>query len=275
MLGRLFVPAKINILLKMNLENGDQFERENAHWIRQYLPTYETVWREFIGNDGTVHPLELKGLSQEKISARRRFYQAHYSMAQSAKKIVDIVASLEYVILKAKAEHSCQEQFDLLFCLLSRVGHVRDMINKMDVALGMGGKAVNPLKKFYDMRSHLTHGPQMPFRIDNGIIQIPMIGGINSTESEWDDDKAWEQMKPESFTSLSTFCDETVKEFFEILTTIHQRIYSAAKIQYKGCKLVGRNTTTPTSAHTIDATIDTSTITSNFSACIISGKYWG
>jgi len=34
----LFVPAEINILLKMNLENGDQFERENAYWIRQYLP---------------------------------------------------------------------------------------------------------------------------------------------------------------------------------------------------------------------------------------------
>ena len=268
------MPAEINIILKMNLENGDQFERENAYWIRQYLPTYETVWREFIGNDGTAHPLELKGLSKEKIPARRRFYQAHYSMAQSAKKIVDIVASLEYVILKAEAEHSCQEQFDLLFCLLSRVGHVRDMIRKMDAALGMEGEAVNPLQIFYDLRSHLTHGPQMPFLIENDMLKIPMIGGRNPTESEWDDDKAWEQMKPETFTLLSTFCDETVKEFFEQLTSIHQKIYSAAKVEYKGCKLADLKTNMPFSAHAIPS-IDTSTTTSTFSACIISGKYWG
>lgn len=259
----------------MNLEDGDQFERENADWIRQNLPTYETLWREFIGNDGTAHPLEMTGLSKEQIPARRRFYQAHYSMAQSAMKIVDNVASLDDVILKAKAEHTCQGQFDLLFCLLSRIGHVRDMVAKMDAALGMGGDAVNPLQQFYDLRSHVTHGPQMPFRIENDIIQIPKIGGRNPTESEWDDDKAWEEMKPDTFMPLSTFCDETVKNFFKLLTSIHQKIYSAAKVQYKGCKLANRKTTTPSSGYAIDPFIDSSSTTPSFSACNISGKYWG
>jgi hypothetical protein len=257
----------------MNLENGDQFERENADWIRQNLPTYETLWREFIGNDGKAHPLEMTGLSRERILARKRFYQAHYSMAQSAKKIVDIVASLEDVILKE--EDTCQGQFDLLFCLLSRIGHVRDMIAKMDDALEMRGVAVNPLQEFYDLRSHVTHGPQMPFLIKNNIIQIPMIGRRNPTESEWDDQKAWEQMNPATFTPLSKFCDETVKEFFEILTSIHQKIYSAAKIQYKGCKLADSKTTKSSSSRAVDVSINTSTATTTYSACNISGKYWG
>lgn len=259
----------------MKLEDGDQFERENTDWIRQNLPTYETLWREFIGNDGTAHPLEMTGLSEELIPARRRFYQAHYSIAQSAKKIVEIVDSLEDVILKAKAEHTCQGQFDLLFCLLSRIGHVRDMVGKMDAALGMGGEAVNPLQQFYDLRSHVTHGPQMPFKIDNDIIQIPKIGGRNPTESEWDDDKAWEDMKPDTFVPLSTFCDATVKDFMELLTSIHQKIYSAAKDRYKGCKLADRKQPSPASSFVNAPLIDTFTTSPSFSACNISGKYWG
>lgn len=42
----------------MNLEDGDQFERETADWIRYNLPTYETLWGEFIGNDGTAAVLK-------------------------------------------------------------------------------------------------------------------------------------------------------------------------------------------------------------------------
>jgi hypothetical protein len=258
----------------MNLEDGDQFERENADWIRYKLPTYEILWREFIGNDGNAHPLEMSGLSEEQTPARKRFYQAHYSMAQSTKKIVEIVNSLEDVILKAKAEHTCHGQFDLLFCLLSRIGHVRDMVGKMDTALGMRGEAVNPLQEFYDLRSHVTHGPQMPFKIADDIIQIPRIGGRNPTESDWKDDKSWEEMNPDTFVPISTFCEATVKAFFELLTSIHQKIYSAAKDRYKGCKLANLQQNAAASSFFKAPCIDTSTMVPSYSACNISGKYW-
>lgn len=260
----------------MKLEDGDQFEQENAEWIRQNLPTYETLWSKFIGNDGTAHPLELKDLSENDIPARRRFYQAHYSMAQSAKKITHIVSNLEDVILESKAEHSCEGQFDLLFCFLSRIGHVRDMIGKMDAALGMGGKGVNPLQEFYDLRSHVTHGPQMPFKTEDDVILIPKIGRRNPTDSEWDDGKAWEDMNPETFIPISTFCEDTVKDFFKLLNSIHQKIYSAASDKYDGCQLAEREYTEPNSDSTINQGFKgTNTTVPSLSACNISGKYWG
>jgi len=258
----------------MKLENGDQFEKENADWIRQNLPSYETLWKDFIGNDGTAHPLELRNLSAEGIPARRRFYQAHYSMAQSAKRIGDLLETIEGIILESKAEHSYDAQFDLLFNLLSRIGHVRDMVGKMDAALGMAGSAVNKLQVFYDLRSHVTHGPQVPFYVKSDIIHIPRIGGRNPEAAEWDDGKSWDEMKPESFVPLSTFCEVTVQDFFVLLVSIHEKIYSAAKEKYKGCELELAAQLPRSSSDGLRFGNESLSTTPSLSAYNISGSYW-
>lgn len=67
----------------MKLENGDAFEVENTEWLREKLPHYESVWSTFIGNDGTGSACEIAGLDDATQAKRRRFSQAHYSMARS------------------------------------------------------------------------------------------------------------------------------------------------------------------------------------------------
>jgi hypothetical protein len=248
----------------MKLEQGDQFEQQNADWIRQNLPTYETLWSQFIGNDGTAHPLPLKNLSLADETARARFYQAHYSMAQSAKKLADIFQGLEEVIFFARTNHSVEIQFDFLFNLMSRIGHVRDMVGKMDTALRMGGDAVTPLQEFYDMRSHVCHGPQMPFKLEDEIIHIPRIGRRNPSAVEWDDDKQWDEMAPAEFVPIADFCDELVKALFELLASIHQKIYAAACIKFSGCEL----------GAPLRQSSSIGTETVSFSACNTSGRYW-
>lgn len=248
----------------MKLDQGDQFEQENAEWIRQNLPTYETLWSEFIGNDGTAHPLPLMNLSDTEKAARARFYQAHYSMAQSAKKLADTFQQLEEVIVHSRVDHGIEMQFDFLFNLMSRIGHIRDMVGKMDTALRMGSSAVEPLQEFYDMRSHVCHGPQMPFKVINEMIHIPKIGRRNPLVGEWDDDKQWDQMNPDEFVPLADFCQELVKGLFELLASIHQKIYAAACIKFRGCTLGSSSVQMPA--------IGTSS--PSFSASNISGRYW-
>lgn len=248
----------------MKLEQGDQFERQNADWIRRKLPTYETLWSQFIGNDGTAHPLPLRNLSVADETARGRFYQAHYSMAQSAKKLDDIFDQLTMVVASSKANHTVESQFDLLFNLLSRIGHIRDMVGKMDAALRIGGAAVIPLQEFYDMRSHVCHGPQMPFKLEDDIIHIPRIGRRNPSTAEWDDDKQWDAMDPAKFVPLDEFCEELVEKLFELLASIHQKIYAAACIKFSGCEL----------GAPLRQTSSIGTETVSFSACNTSGRYW-
>ena len=248
----------------MRLEQGDQFEQQNADWIRRNLPTYETLWSQFIGNDGTAHPLPLKNLSVADETARARFYQAHYSMAHSAKKLADIFDQLAVVVASSKASDTVESQFDFLFELMSRIGHIRDMVGKMDVALRMGGTAVTALQEFYDMRSHVCHGPQMPFKLEDETIHIPKIGRRNPTAEEWDDDKQWIEMDPAEFVPLANFCEELVGTLFELLASIHQKIYAAACIKFSGCELG-----TPSRQ---SSSIGTETV--SFSACNTSGRYW-
>ncbi len=150
---------------QMKLEAGDAFEKENADWLREKLPTYEKLWSEFIGNDGTAHPLEIENLAEDLKSARRQFYQAHYSMALSARRFDSLLEELDELAAAEATVPGIQEQFELLFHLMAKLGHVRDMIAKMDTSLGMKGSAANRMQEFYDKRSHVMHGPQIPFDV--------------------------------------------------------------------------------------------------------------
>ena len=75
----------------MKLEQGDAFEVEYAHWLRERLPFYEKIWSAFIGHDGTGWPLQIKGLSAEKEQNRKKFYQAHYTFAIEAQQVDELV----------------------------------------------------------------------------------------------------------------------------------------------------------------------------------------
>lgn len=250
--------------MMMTLEQGDRFEKESATWIREHLPTYEKLWSEFIGNDGTAHPLPLTNLPPEDEASRKFFYQAHYSMALSAKKIHEIMDGLKDVILASRADQSYERQFDLLFCLMARIGHVRDMVAKMDAALSMNGEAEAPLQGFYHMRSHLCHGPQMPSSQKDDQIHVPMIGADNPTASEWHDKDFWDKKDPETFVPLHDLCEKLVQEFFEILTSVHQKIYGAAKTKFSRCVLA-QSPARPSNEQLA---------TPSFSGCNISGQYW-
>lgn len=247
--------------MKMDLAQGDSFERTNAQWIRENLPTYETLWSSFIGNDGTAHPLKLIDLPPKMEEARRRFYQAHYSMAQSAKKVSEILGSLEAECCSG-SNVDRHRQFDLLFCFMSRIGHVRDMVEIMGNAIGMN-RAREKLQEFYDQRSHLTHGPQMPFEVKSDILYVPIIAGRNPLESQWSKEKAWEKMDPAKFIPLYDLCERTKNEFFEVLNSVHEAIHSKACEFFSGYTLA-----TPKLQMNLDTGSD------SLSGSSASGRYW-
>ena len=82
----------------MKLEQGDIFEFTNADWLRQHLPHYEQIWAAFIGHDGTGWPCGIPGLDPAAQTARKRFYQAHYSFAGTMHKLAKLSDQLDHTL---------------------------------------------------------------------------------------------------------------------------------------------------------------------------------
>jgi len=212
----------------MTLEHGDHFEQAIAGWLRENLPTYETVWQEFIGHDGNGRPRSL-GLSQEKEDARIIFYQAHYSFALSAYRL-DCITKNENEnvtpICNVEDFWPHQERF---FLFMVYLGHIRDMFEKMDGALSAKGELCSAFQEFYDQRSHVIHGPRLPIEFDDTSWKIPVIATRNPEQGEWTDAVPWGSVDSNKTVYVADFLFETRNHVFKLINSKHQALYSVAK----------------------------------------------
>lgn len=212
----------------MKLEQGDAFEQNSIGWLRQELPHYEPLWSAFIGNNGRSHPLPMPGLSQDKERARKTLYQAHYSAAFGCFEMAEAVKQLSDGLGLVKDFNAFARECRQLHAFMSWVGHVRDMYHQMDGALGLRGTVVSSLQEFYDLRSHVMHGPRMPMKIEDGLIKIPRVAKRNKVFSEWDDKSFWDDFKDVELVYMVDFCTEAQRDFFVLVRECHGKIYSAA-----------------------------------------------
>jgi hypothetical protein len=217
----------------MRLEQGDAFEQAHATWLRQELPHYETLWSAYIGHAGDGWPLPLANLTDDEASRRRKMYQAHYSAAVGCFQIDESLREIEARLGEVRDIDSFMREHRHLNSIMGWVGHVRDMYKQMDEALALSGAAYMPLQDFYALRSHIMHGPRMPIRIVDGLVQIPRVARQNKTSAEWDDKSYWEDFKGAEFVFLADFCTQTRAEFFSLVREMHAKTHSAA------CELFG------------------------------------
>lgn len=218
---------------KLTLELGDAFECGCAEWIRAKLPSYEKIWQDFIGHDGKGHPLPIEGLNDVDENRRRRFYQAHYSFAQSAYR-------LDQLADKASAEvhpiHRIEEfwpYYDQFSLFVTLVGHVCDMFEIMDVELGVKGVLYEEFKEFYAQRSQIMHGPRPPVKFDGTSWAIPAIAGSNEKYEEWASKGTWDSVMGGEFVYVVDYIEKTRKALFELITKKHGAIYDVALSAFK------------------------------------------
>lgn len=221
----------------MLLEKGDAFEVSHANWLRAKLPHYEAIWADFIGNDGRAHPLPIPGLDDDKEARRRRFYQAHYTIAQRCLSIDESMQRGAETLGAVGDADDVGKEFDLLFEFMSKIGSVRDLFKAMDTALKLNGKASDPLQEFYDMRSHVMHGPLMPYLVDDGLLKIPPMAKRNKGANEWESKSLWEEVDPSSFVYAAEFCTKTGEAFFNVVNTLHAKVRAGAYAFFDGKKV--------------------------------------
>ena len=177
----------------MKLECGDDIERMNLTWIRENLPIYEEIWSSFVGHDGNGHPLKIVGLSESAARDREAFYQAHYTMlhcliqARDALKHID---ELQAYVPDPAAFMSIQRDIDTF---LTYVGRARDMFKKMDAALGLNDSIWKRFQDLYQKRCSILHSSIPAHRLDDGIIHLPDLAGIEKGDKVWHDESRWSE----------------------------------------------------------------------------------
>ena len=212
----------------MNLDQGDPFEIRHKDWLRSRLPAYEGIWSDFIGHDGFGRPLPIHGLSRDEEKRRTAFYQAHYTMALKCLSIEEAMGRANATLGEIKDDEGLRLEFEFLYSFISSIGHVRDMFKVMDDALKQRGQVSDEFQEYYDLRSHVLHGPQMPYDVASGYLKIPLIARRNKVEGEWDDASDWLAIDPGTFVLAAEFCVDTGTSFFALVNKLHPAIYAGA-----------------------------------------------
>src|SRR5204862_1396976 len=86
-----------------------------------------------------------------------------------------------------KDDEDLRLEFEFLCSFISAIGQVRDMFKIMDDALKLQGQVSGELQEYYDLRSHVLHGPKMPYDTALDFLKIPLIAKRNKSAEEWDD----------------------------------------------------------------------------------------
>jgi hypothetical protein len=222
----------------VKLEQGDAFECNNAEWIRQNLPHYEQVWSAFIGHNGRGWPCPMPGLDIKAETDRKKFYQAHYSIACKMHAICASCHRNDKTLGHVTDQTSFDAEMNHLYILMAHIGNVRDMFKVIDEALSANGALLNPLQTFFAQRSHVLHGPRLPVRMSDGFIMIPRIGGINKLPGEWDDKSTWDSIPEGDFVFLRDYAAELTREHSILVTDVHGKVFDAANKRFGGKRII-------------------------------------
>jgi hypothetical protein len=225
----------------MNLEDGDPFERDHAPWIRANLSGghrllgYEKVWQGFIGNDGMSRPLDLIGLDPTTEELRRKFFEGHYSMAISAFLFDQVAIRMTGITGKRTTSAEYLRDIDNYASFISHLGHICDMVGRMDTALRANSKIHNHVVALHRLRSNAIHASRIPFQQDYIDLRIPIISrSKDPVAGEWHENTNWDSVDlSKNFIYLSVFADETRRELFAALNDAYPAIYWSAEALFK------------------------------------------
>jgi hypothetical protein len=64
-------------------QNGDPIEQHYAEFVNNYFPTYEQVWKIYIGNKGNDIRSEIKDYPPEREEQRKKFSEDSYTILLS------------------------------------------------------------------------------------------------------------------------------------------------------------------------------------------------
>ncbi len=219
----------------LKLEQGDLFERSKADWLRKRFPGngrfgYESVWAQFIGNDGNNQLIRLHGLDADEERRRQAFAEAHYSMALFAYLFEETASDLSKLCEPVEGIDSYITIIGQFSSMIAHLGQVCDMVGKVGIHLKAGDSIHTHIESLQTLRSQAIHSVKIPMHQDYMGLRIPIIcDQKDPTEDTWSGKSKWEDVNLlRSSQYLADFAKETQDRLFEGINLAYPIIHSHA-----------------------------------------------
>jgi hypothetical protein len=174
--------------------HGDPVEREYSKFLDERLPSYAKLWSYFVGNDGNSQLMPVP-LNDEHSTLRHQVNQFTYSCIESA--IVARRCEARATAIAASYAHkhklAADEYLDLseaLFSYYTQLGRVRDLVEKLGIAIKLPGLA-SELDEYFKQRSNVLHEARVPLMLTGDALGITPPEGAVEASDRWGKNKLW------------------------------------------------------------------------------------
>lgn len=198
--------------------HGDLLERREIEFIRSEVGIYEDTWKLLIGHSGIGLPAPL--ISTEGSTAdsstfmkkRQRFAQYHYTLLDALSSVRELYDDMRRPVHYSEDNHNFRIYNNNFILFHAHLGRVRDAVFKGLQIFGEkpSGEFGAKVKSLYDVRNIVLHGPRVPFRHINTLLQVDLYiiepseegGKWHDTDSLWTD----YQENVKGMVKLSDYC---------------------------------------------------------------------
>ncbi len=218
-----------------NLENhGDSIEKKYHEFITKQFSNYEKVWSLYIGNTGKNTKASINNYPSEKEEDRQKFSEHTYTVLLS-------VINLHRILESQSTFSGILDIDNNLLLFFSHVGRIIDNLENASKIIGLDFSRYSELRSYIEKRNIVIHGTKIPILLHgNGLIEIPIISGVESNPKEWHDKKnKWEDIrildKDNIESTFSCFFYEFIPKVDGLFGCLYKNIKS--ELEQSDCKI--------------------------------------
>ncbi len=203
--------------------HGDLLEMHECEFIETELPSYEEIWKRFIGHQGNGIMAEMTWISPDLDIKRVKFAQHHYTILESLVLMRQVVVDP----LLSKPINTMEEYYailNLIMAFQAHAGRVRDNIEKCYCAIGRcdeWAEMRSKLDVFWETRHIFIHGCKVPFMLDED--KLFRSAETNTSSRKWYGyriDASWRSITKEEMALVYDLFNCSLQELIVVVNEL-------------------------------------------------------
>lgn len=207
-------------------KHGDSLEKEFSDLIKEKIPNYELIWKNFIGHNGSGKMLLSVGLKDSKEKKRVLFAEYHYTLLES-------IVGLHLIISKAD-NYTFTNVRDLILqnndiiAFHAHIGRIRDCIKKIGELFDINDIYLK-FDKCWKERCAVLHSKKLPIAILDGIYLV-----LKDAELIEDNKQvlSWNDFGGSDFDFLNDYLKSSYETIINEVNSSLAAIYGALKTEF-------------------------------------------
>lgn len=198
--------------------NGDPIERMHADFVFERLPSYDRIWSDLIGNDGSSRLPLRDDFNPETNARRQRTSQYIYTALIS----VLCARQITQGIPSASTLPAYLDSINQLVAFYAHLGRVRDCVKRVGEEWRISDLA-DAIEWLYQERNDVLHNVLPPItELYGALVFVPP----GEDDISWNRRGKWSDSDLLDFTPLSDHMKETLNRTLALLESSFARLHS-------------------------------------------------